>query len=333
MEARTHNLQTDRQSNSVSNKIQILRGLAIIAVVFIHNTPSGIPQVAFRPFLNFCVGLFLFLSGMLSDAGRWNPQKRISKVLIPYVIWTLIYVVLSAYKTPLQIPVIYIKKLILGNSAAIMYYIFVYCEFTLLIPLIDKLARSKHRYWGFVIAPAEIIVMRLIPMLMGIELNKYIGVVRSISCLGWFTYFYLGYMMGNKIIKINWSEKKLLLIWAISIVLQIGEGYRYLCLGEANCGTQLKLSSIISGALFAIMAYQFIYSSRECRSVVLKKLGDISFGIYFSHIAVMSVLGILPFYKRLAPYPVNAIIVIIVTSLCVYPGQKVLGKYAKYLAL
>lgn len=114
---------------------------------------------------------------------------------------------------------------------------------------------------------------------------------------------------------------------------QIGEGYWYLCLGEANCGTQVKLSSIISGALFAIMAYQFIYSSRECHNVVLKKLGDISFGIYFSHIAVMSVLGILPFYKRLTPYPINAIIVIIVTSLCVYLGKRILGKYAKYLAL
>ncbi len=333
MEARTHNLQTDRQSNSISNKIQILRGLAIIAVVFIHNTPGGIPQVVFRPFLNFCVGLFLFLSGMLSDAGRWNPKKRISKVLIPYVIWTLIYVVLSAYKTPLQIPAIYVKKLILGNAAAIMYYIFVYCEFTLLIPLIDRLARSKYRYWGFAIAPAEIIIMRLIPMLMGIGLNKYIGAVRSVSCLAWFSYFYLGYMMGNKIIQINWPEKKLLLTWALSIMLQIGEGYWYLCLGEANCGTQVKLSSIISGALFAIMAYQFIYSSRECHNVVLKKLGDISFGIYFSHIAVMSVLGILPFYKRLTPYPINAIIVIIVTSLCVYLGKRILSKYAKYLAL
>ena len=108
-EAGKHNLQIDRQDNSVSNKIQILRGLAIIAVVFIHNTPSGISQVVFRPFLNFCVGLFLFLSGMLSDAGKWNPMKRISKVLIPYAIWTLIYVVRFAYKTPLQIPIIYIK--------------------------------------------------------------------------------------------------------------------------------------------------------------------------------------------------------------------------------
>ncbi|MDO4515482.1 MAG: acyltransferase [Lachnospiraceae bacterium] len=194
MEAGTRNLQKDRQNHSVSNKIQILRGLAIIAVVFIHNTPFGIPQVVFRPFLNFCVGLFLFLSGMLSDAGRWNPKKRISKVLIPYAIWTLIYVCLSEYKTPLLIPVIFIKRLILGNAVETMYYIFVYCEFTLLIPLIDKLARSKYRYWGFAIAPTEIIVMRLIPMLMGGGFNKYIDAVKSVSCFAWFTYFYLGYI-------------------------------------------------------------------------------------------------------------------------------------------
>ena len=191
----------------------------------------------------------------------------------------------------------------------------------------------RDRYWGFAIAPVEIIVMRLIPMLMGIGFNYYVDAVRSVSCLAWFSYFYLGYMIGNKIIKINWSEKKLLLIWAISIVLQVGEGYWYLCLGEVNCGTQLKLSSIISGSLFAIMAYQFIYSSCECHNMELTRLGDISFGIYFSPMAVMSVLGILPFYERLTPYPINAIIVIIVTSLCVYLGKRILGKYAKYLAL
>lgn len=51
-----------------SNKVQILRGLAIIAVVFIHNTPDGLAQVYCRPFFNFSVGLFLFLSGFLSNA-------------------------------------------------------------------------------------------------------------------------------------------------------------------------------------------------------------------------------------------------------------------------
>ena len=58
------------------NNIQILRGIAIVAVVFIHNTPAG-GQIICRPFLNFAVGLFLFLSGMLTKTSTWNPKKEL----------------------------------------------------------------------------------------------------------------------------------------------------------------------------------------------------------------------------------------------------------------
>ena len=50
-----------------SYRIQVLRGLAILGVVLIHTTPIGIAQVYCRPFINFSVGLFLFLSGFLSS--------------------------------------------------------------------------------------------------------------------------------------------------------------------------------------------------------------------------------------------------------------------------
>ena len=118
-----------------SYMIQMLRGFAIIAVVFIHNTPDGLPQVFCRPFLNFSVGLFLFLSGMLSSADKWKPRKRIMKILIPYIIWTLLYVILHTYKEPTQSPLVYIKQLITGKAASVMYYVFIYCELTLLIPM------------------------------------------------------------------------------------------------------------------------------------------------------------------------------------------------------
>ena len=42
-------------------KIQILRAIAIFAVVFIHTCPTGEWQVFCRPFINFAVALFLFL--------------------------------------------------------------------------------------------------------------------------------------------------------------------------------------------------------------------------------------------------------------------------------
>ena len=86
----------------------------------------------------------------------------------------MIYVIMGNYRVLHEIPIIFLKKLITGNAAAVMYYIFVYCEFTLLIPVIDKLARSKYKYIGFLITPMEIIFMRVIPLVKGYELNKYL---------------------------------------------------------------------------------------------------------------------------------------------------------------
>lgn len=63
-----------------SYKIQVLRGIAIIAVVCIHNIPNTENgQILCRPFVNFAVGLFLALSGFLSDMNNWKPAKRIKK--------------------------------------------------------------------------------------------------------------------------------------------------------------------------------------------------------------------------------------------------------------
>lgn len=47
----------------------------------------------------------------------------------------------------------------------------------------------------------------------------------------------------------------------------------------------------------------------------------------------MSVLSHLPYYNKFAVFPLNALIAISVSLLCVIIGKKLLGKYAKYLAL
>lgn len=148
----TSNLSAGTNELSITQgvKIQILRGLAIVAVVCIHSLPYGLVQVFIRPFINFCVGLFLFLSGMLTNADNCHTVKRLKKILIPYVIWTFIYTLFSSYEAPAQIPFVFLKSLITADSSSVMYYVFVYCELTLLVPLIDKLAKSRYRYLGFV---------------------------------------------------------------------------------------------------------------------------------------------------------------------------------------
>lgn len=65
--------------------LQALRGLAIAAVVLIHCLPQCPATVALRPFLNFSVALFLFLSGFLTDEDKIRGgvlQRRVRKVAV-----------------------------------------------------------------------------------------------------------------------------------------------------------------------------------------------------------------------------------------------------------
>jgi surface polysaccharide O-acyltransferase-like enzyme len=278
------------------------------------------------------VGLFIFLSGMLSNASNWKPWKRIKKVLIPYLIWTAVYVAINNYKTPLSIPIDYIRGLLTGQSSAIMYYIFVYIQFTLLIPLVDRIAKSKLKYLGFVISPLEIIIMRLIPLVIGVKMNEYIQIVLSVSCLGWFSYFYLGYLLGNGLLQISITKKKLQMIFFLAFILQILEGFWYFSMGDKNCGTQLKLSSILTGCFFSILAYQYIESEqcKECKLLYL--LGDCSFGIYFSHLAIMSILSKIHYYREFVIFPINAVVALSISLVLVLISRRLFGKYSKYLA-
>ncbi|MBO4688163.1 MAG: acyltransferase [Clostridiales bacterium] len=318
-------------SENESNKIQVLRGLSIIAVVIIHNLPGGMMQVLWRPFFNFPVGCFLFLSGMLSDAARWKPGKRILKILVPYVIWTFIYVMMSGYNQLHLVPGAFLRHLIQGDTVAVMYYVFVYCELTLLIPLVDKLARSKYRYLGFVISPLEILVMRLLPLVLGYEMNSTVRIVMEVSCLGWFTYFYLGYMIGNELLKVNLPTRTLLLWLVAAVVLQICEGYWYFRMGAGNGGTQTKLSVLLTGTAIILLFYRYMSSKETPTCQVLKRLGDHSFGIFFSHLAVMVILLQIPYFSQI-PWPVKAIVTLVLSYCLVAIGRKLLGKSGKLLA-
>ena len=50
--------------------LQAVRGVAIAAVVLIHCLPTSDFTVAARPFLNWAVATFFFLSGYLTDEAK-----------------------------------------------------------------------------------------------------------------------------------------------------------------------------------------------------------------------------------------------------------------------
>ncbi len=50
--------------------LQAVRGLAIAAVVLIHCLPVSDVSIVIRPFLNWAVATFLFLSGYFTDEAK-----------------------------------------------------------------------------------------------------------------------------------------------------------------------------------------------------------------------------------------------------------------------
>lgn len=299
----------------------------------IHTTPLGIYQILCRPFINFSVGTFLFLSGYLTkiDNDNWVYfyKKRIIRVLIPYVIWTVLYTLASQHLGKLP------ENLLTAKAAAPMYYIFVYIQFVLLTPLLGKLAKSRYQFMGWLVAPISVIVFKYKCLLSGRLLNPYIEIFWGNSCLGWFTFYYLGLTLGNKIIEKQYSLKILTILYLASIVLQMAEGYGWLMLGETNCGTQLKLTSILTSSLFLLIIYSTLQSGRfDIKNRFLRVLGDYSFGIYLCHIMVMNVLsGFIPFYDTI-PYPVNSAIVVLISLCSCYIIAKVCGeRVSKWLGL
>lgn len=318
-----------------SRSIQLFRGVAIIAVVMIHTTPGGEWQVFCKPFINFAVATFIFLSGCLTkaDNGNWLAfyRKRIMRVIVPYLIWTFFYSIPDIQSAG---PLALVKNLLCANATTTLYYIFVYIQFVLLTPLLVKLAQSRYRHLGWLIAPLSVVIFKYVPVFEGIQLGKHVALFWNVACLGWFTFYYLGLLLGNRLICCKFSLRNLVVLYCASLLLQMGEGYLWFTVDPAGCGSQLKLTSILSSSIFMLIVYSVLANrNHDPRFRLLSIIGDYSFGIYLSHMMFLKALEPLRFYSAI-PYPITSLIVLAISFLFCYACTAVMGeKIGRWLGL
>lgn len=334
------NVKTDADT---SRKVQVLRALAIIAVVAIHTCPSGLPQVIVRPFVNFGVGLFLFLSGWLTrenDFGKSFFKRRIFRVLVPYMIWTVVYSLQRG--APDKI----LFNLLTTKACAAFYYVAVYVQFVLLTPLLCRLADSRFRHAGWLVAPISVVAFMYLPQFGVCEPGEHISLVWNICCLGWFTYYYLGIMCARGYVRVEGYRPLILVaVYLLTLVVQMAEGYVWLQAGYANIGSQLKLSSLASGAVAMLLASCYLHSARTASvpssrpsglvsgglrrhfSAIasgLIQIGNFSFGIYLTHILLIRILSGTAFYSAL-PFGVNTLLILMLSLASVMLLSKIIG--------
>ena len=216
-------------------------------------------------------------------------------------------------------------------SGIILYFILVYIQMVLLIPVTFKLLRSRFSKLGWFVTPVSIFLIRYISLWFNIELGfPFQGEL----FVFWFGFYYLGVSLKNGYINLQLSPKCLTNLCLFSLVIQGVEGFIWYWMGNFDMATtQLKMSSIITTGLFCISAYIYIEAgdlNLNEQPVVLKKflkvLGDNSFGIYLCHMLIIRILN------KLVPmaniFPINAIFVIMISTVCVMMAHRILGKYA-----
>lgn len=315
------------QHNTRNQKIQFLRGIAICAVVIIHTDVKGIYGVILRTFINFAVSLFFFLSGYLTNLEKtinWKivAIKRLKRVVIPYIIWSALATIVTHNFDG------FIFRLLIGDCVYPYYFVFVYVQFVAFTPLIMRLIKSRYRWVGWLFQPVAIILLR------------YLGFERFIpfsNLFLWFGPYYLGLLFGNHISQCNIEYKKAVCLWGASFFISLAEGLVWYNAGYWDLATtQLKLTNCIYTSAFLMLAYKFINDKEfEINGILARimiPLGDYSFGIFLIHAFVLSIMRHhLPIYQRLF-FPINSILAIIFTSLCIWIGRKTFGeKHGKYL--
>lgn len=146
--------------------LDLYRALAILAVLAIHTTSTAVASLptdsllfpvylAVNAAANFAVPSFLFLSSLVlfyNYDGRtginWRKfyVKRLSTVIIPYVLWSFFYFLLVNRNHGLKMwekwPV-FLNKLVDGSNYTHLYFLVILLQFFILFPLFLRLTRLQ----------------------------------------------------------------------------------------------------------------------------------------------------------------------------------------------
>lgn len=320
-------------TNEMSNKIQICRAIAIIAVVIIHNCPQEMGGIVVRCFVNFAVALFIFLSGYLTRIINTDIiifyKKRLLRVIIPYCIWSVLYAIASNKWDD------FIFNFITGQCCSIYYFIIVYIQLTILTPWISRLIQSKYWKLGFLITPIFI----AIEYIYTINNNSIVFPFNALFFVVWFIFFYLGMCIRNGNISISLNFKRLYCLFIVGYVIQLIESIIWYVYGNYNMATtQLKFSAILCSVIVSIIAYLWIIKeiniSHNKISNIFIVIGNYSFGIYLTHIALMGVLNKTVYKFIDIIFPFNIVLIILIEVIGISFMVKLCGKkVCKYLGL
>lgn len=273
-------------------EMDMLRGMAILAVILIHisSGETGTFYLIINQLSRFAVPIFLFLSGLgLTLSDKLNEgyfiflKKRISKVLPLYLLWTIIYSLVTLKENISALGLV--KSVILGNAFYHLYYVPLIIAFYILYPLLKRMARNK-------VAMIVILLVTIASQLTGWLFD--ISILKDTrNLLNWSIYFVLGIWFANNYEavkqKLKSYPKITMTLLFVTVVGIVSETFLYLNSNHslADATTSMRPTIILYTVLF-ISFIMIVKWSNKTVTNVINELSKLSYGIYLSHALFLS---------------------------------------------
>lgn len=284
--------------------INFIRAFASLSVVMVHVTAANYHLnnehlnwllLFFNQISRFATPMFAVISGFLlynqAIQGRYQLKRfinsRFTKILLPFIIWSLIYLFLKKFSfsdvNDMESIKEFLYNFFLGKSYVHLYFIAVVLQFYLVFPIIQRF-HSKKQLLCLTVIGLYINAFYLIapPNIGDGMLNQFLH-ERAII-FNWIFYFFFGGLLvhfWNPLIEYIKDHMKSIAL--LGIVPLLFMTYEYITSGVILGSTRLtNLMHVPILFIVFISVYYLLGAFKKLKNMMLI-IGNMSMGIYLVH--------------------------------------------------
>jgi surface polysaccharide O-acyltransferase-like enzyme len=342
MRAKVQNITSTRTVYYYESRVLWINNARILAcfvVVLLHvsagvvtgiqNTDSAYWWIGnvFDSLSRWCIPVFVMISGMLLlDNAKDEPlrvfyRKRLSRILVPLLFWTLFYLLFRYFGEPLvhgkPVSILTLAGSVLnGVPYAHLWYLYMLVGLYLLVPFLRKIAWHSTRNELLFLCSALFALSILGEVFISYYFN--IDLPATFKFIFYLPYFLAGYLISRT--TFNPSALILGMVFILSVALtSVGYHYSLRPDGTSNGYFYQNLSITVAPMSISIMFLLKRFRVPIISPAFSDKLALLSLGVYLIHPFFLELLNFFGLaaksFNPLSAIPSIAILIFILASI------------------
>lgn len=311
-------------------ELYYIRAIAALGILIIHatgvfavyselNSKAMYLGIFANQFFRFGSPIFMMISGLVlfynyRSMEEFDPKgfykKKLLYIIIPYIIWSIIYFAYRSYSGGVGFNkgqvILLLKEILNGNAFPHLYFMTLILQFYIILPIFIKFLTKPMKENPIKLFIALFLLQAII-LIYGryfrdLKATGIVGLFNTYywkSVFGWFFYFLSGGILGihyNTIVEIiEKNIKPIFLLYIITTCFYLGQVYHNIWKNGGrdyydNFGSirpETLIYAIITMPILIWMTRKMIGKFK-----ILKSFGTYSLGIYFAHPIVLEAIKI-----------------------------------------